>query len=49
MSGGSGLGEGGNGSVGDGDLSNTGGPEWLLPVGGLLLAVGAITRRAVRV
>jgi hypothetical protein len=47
--GGSGLGSDGSGSVGEGDLSNTGGPEWLLSVGGLLLAVGLGTRRLARI
>jgi hypothetical protein len=26
-------------------MANTGGPSWLLPVGGLLLALGLVTRR----
>ena len=45
---GSGLGTDGSGSVDEGDLSNTGGPEWLLPIGGVLLAVGLSARRFAR-
>ena len=45
---GSGLESDGSGSVDDGDLSSTGGPEWLLPVGAVLLAVGVSARRLSR-
>jgi hypothetical protein len=45
---GSGLGTDGSGSVDEGDLSNTGGPEWLLPISGVLLAVGLSARRFAR-
>ena len=34
----------GSGSVAD-EVANTGGPEWLLPIGGLLLGVGLVSRR----
>jgi len=42
-----GLGGSGSGSVGNG-TANTGGPAWILPVGGTLLLVGLATRRVAK-
>jgi hypothetical protein len=43
-----GLGGSGSGSV-DGGTADTGGPAWILPIGGTLLLVGLAARRVSKV